>query len=169
MDLNHCLAFTKPITIKVSTYEECSDADLIIMTAGPSIQPGGTRLDLAKQNSQIMKKIVKYTRKALILSQQIPLMKKNYFVMFEMQVIISSIEKSQLTTVIKRISEAILRNKHSILTVSSMQLGACGIDGIAMSVPTIVSSDGIHKIVELKLSDSELMLLKESEKNYNLS
>lgn len=79
-----------------------------------------------------------------------------------MQVIISSIEKSQLTMAIKRISEAILRNEHSILTVSSMQSGACNIDGIAMSVPTIVSSDGIHKIVELKLSDSELMLLKES-------
>lgn len=71
MYLNRCLAFTKLITIKVGTYEECSDADLIIMTAGPSIQLGGTRFDLAKQNSQIMtsimKEIVKYTREALIL------------------------------------------------------------------------------------------------------
>ena len=59
MDLNHGLAFAKPMTIKVGTYEDCSDADIIIMTAGPSIPPGGTRLDLAKTNSSIMKSVMK--------------------------------------------------------------------------------------------------------------
>jgi L-lactate dehydrogenase len=63
---------------------------------------------------------------------------------------------------IKRITEAILRNEHSILTVSSMLNGEYGVSGIAMSVPTIVSSEGIHKIVELKLSDDEKILLTKS-------
>lgn len=256
MDLNHCLAFTKPITIKVGTYEDCSDADLIIMTAGPSIQPGGTRLDLAKQNSQIMtsimKEIVKYTRESLILVATNPVdiltqvavesvdynpkkvigsgtvldsARFRYMLSQHCKVdarnvhgyilgehgdsevaawsltniagaqlddyctscnseTCTGLDKEKLlrnvrdagyhiidrkvatyygvSMAIKRISEAILRNEHSILTVSSMQSGAYGVDGIAMSVPTILSSDGIHKIVELKLSDSELILLKKS-------
>ncbi|MCH4889007.1 L-lactate dehydrogenase [Acidaminobacter sp. JC074] len=256
MDLNHCLSFTKPMTIKVGTYEDCKDADLIIMTAGPSIQPGGTRLDLAKQNSQIMtsimKEIVKYTREAIILvatnpvdiltqvavesvdynpkkvlgsgtvldsarfryllSQHCKVDARNVhgYILGEHgdsevaawsltniagsplesycdncnsnachgldkegilnQVIHAGyhiIDRKVATyygvsTAIKRITEAILRNEHSILTVSSLLNGEYGIDKIAMSVPTIVSSEGIHKIVELNLTDEESKLLKKS-------
>lgn len=71
MDLNHSLAFLKPMAIKVGDYSDTADADIIIMTAGPSIPPGGTRLDLAKNNSRIMRdvmqKIVEHTRSATIL------------------------------------------------------------------------------------------------------
>lgn len=256
MDLNHCLAFTKPITIKVGTYSDCTDADLIIMTAGPSIQPGGTRLDLAKQNglimASIMKEIVKYTREALILVASNPVdiltqiavesvdynprkvigsgtvldsARFRYMLSKHCKVdarnvhgyilgehgdsevaawsltniagaplddfcqscnndTCAELDKEELlnnvkdagyhiidrkvatfygvSMAIKRISEAILRNEHSILTVSSMQSGEYGISGISMSVPTIVSSEGIHKIIKMKLSDSEMQLLKKS-------
>lgn len=71
MDLNHSLAFLKPMSIKVGDYSDTADADIIIMTAGPSIPPGGTRLDLARNNSKIMtevmENIVKYTRNAIII------------------------------------------------------------------------------------------------------
>jgi len=71
MDLNHSLSFLKPMNIKVGGYEETENADIIIMTAGPSIPPGGTRLDLARNNSKIMREvmgqIVQYTRDAIIL------------------------------------------------------------------------------------------------------
>ena len=256
MDLNHCLSFTKPMTIKVGTYEDCKDADLIIMTAGPSIQPGGTRLDLAKKNStimsSIMKEIVKYTREAIILvasnpvdiltqvavesvgynpkkiigsgtvldsarfrymlSQHCKVDARNVhgYILGEhgdsevaawsltniagspldnycqncnanqcggidKQAILEDVKNAGyhiidrkvatyygVSTAIKRITEAILRNEHSILTVSSLLNGEYGINDIAMSVPTIVSSDGIHKIVELNLSQEENELLKKS-------
>ena len=48
MDLNHSLSFLKPMSIRVGDYSDTADADIIIMTAGPSIPPGGTRLDLVK-------------------------------------------------------------------------------------------------------------------------
>ncbi len=71
MDLNHGLSFVKPMDIRVGDYSDCKDADIIIMTAGPSMEPGQTRLDLASKNSLIMKSImesiVKYTRDAIIL------------------------------------------------------------------------------------------------------
>ncbi len=71
MDLSHGLSFLKPIDIKVGNYKDCKDADIIIITAGPSIKKGETRLDLASKNSKIiesiMKKIVKKTTDSIIL------------------------------------------------------------------------------------------------------
>lgn len=40
-------------------YDECSDADLVVVTAGINQKPGQTRLDLVKTNSDIMRDIVK--------------------------------------------------------------------------------------------------------------
>ncbi len=71
MDLNHGLSFVKPMDIRVGNYSDCKDADIIIMTAGPSIEPGQTRLDLANKNSVIMKTIMEnisnQTKDAIIL------------------------------------------------------------------------------------------------------
>ncbi|WP_099191814.1 L-lactate dehydrogenase [Tepidibacter mesophilus] len=71
MDLNHGVSFVKPMDIRVGDYSDCKDADIIIITAGPSIQPGETRLDLANKNTTIiestMNEIIKYTKDALII------------------------------------------------------------------------------------------------------
>ena len=40
-------------------YSECSDADLVVITAGINQKPGQTRLDLVKTNAGIMKDIVR--------------------------------------------------------------------------------------------------------------
>ena len=58
-DLNHGLAYVGPKTLYVADYEDCRDADLVVITAGAAQQPHETRLDLTKKNAQIMKKIVK--------------------------------------------------------------------------------------------------------------
>lgn len=71
MDLNHGLPYVKHMEIKVGDYTDCKDAQIIIMAAGPSINPGETRLDLANKNSSLMKdimnKIVANTREPIIL------------------------------------------------------------------------------------------------------
>lgn len=256
MDLNHCLAFSKPITIKVGSYKDCVDADIIIMTAGPSIPPGGTRLDLAKNNSNIMKsvmkEVIKYTKDAIILVASNPVdtltqvavesvgynpkkvigsgtvldsARFRYLLSKHCNVdtrnihgyilgehgdselaawSLTNIAGSKLddyckscsankclgvnkeeilndvinagyniidrkvatyygvAMAIKRIVEAILRNENSILTVSSLQTGAYGLNNVSLSVPTIVNSSGIHRVVELKLNNDELKLLNKS-------
>lgn len=59
MDLNHGLAFGKrPMTIKAGNYQDCHDANLVVITAGVNQKPGETRLDLLKRNSEIMKDVV---------------------------------------------------------------------------------------------------------------
>lgn len=256
MDLNHGLAFTKPMTIRTGDYADCTDADIIIMTAGPSIQPGGTRLDLAVSNVKIMQsvmqQIVQYTREAIILvasnpvdiltqaaveavdydpkkvigsgtvldsarfrnllSQHCKIDARNIhgYVLGEhgdsevfawsltniagrsldlycqqcqqeqcqqlnKQAIAEQVRDAGyhiierkvatyygVSLAIKRIVEAILRNEHAILTVSSVLKHAYGTNDVAMSVPTIISSDGIHQVVELPLETNEMELLIKS-------
>ena len=56
---------------------------------------------------------------------------------------------------VKRICEAIIRDEKSILPVSSMLHGFCGIDGVALSMPAIVGKDGMEGLVPIQLSDAE--------------
>ncbi len=71
MDLNHGAAFVKPVSVKSGGYQECENADIIIITAGANQKPGETRLDLVKKNTAIFKNIIpeitKYTKEAILL------------------------------------------------------------------------------------------------------
>ncbi|MGP4040668.1 L-lactate dehydrogenase [Gracilibacillus sp. D59] len=57
-DLNHGMAFGNPMRIKAGGYEECHNADLVVITAGANQKPGETRLDLVTKNAKIFKGIV---------------------------------------------------------------------------------------------------------------
>ncbi|WP_130859726.1 L-lactate dehydrogenase [Gracilibacillus phocaeensis] len=57
-DLNHGLPFGEPMKVKTGGYEECHNADLVVITAGASQKPGETRLDLVAKNAKIFKGIV---------------------------------------------------------------------------------------------------------------
>lgn len=60
MDLNHGLVFApRKMSIYAGDYSDCSDADVVVITAGVNQKPGETRLDLLKRNSAIMKAVVK--------------------------------------------------------------------------------------------------------------
>ena len=61
-----------------------------------------------------------------------------------------------------RITKAILDNEHSILPVSSLLNGQYGQEDIYMSVPAIVTRDGIKEVVELKLNEEEQALFSKS-------
>lgn len=58
LDLSHALPFTSPKKIYAAKYEDCADADLVVITAGAPQKPGETRLDLVGKNLAINKSIV---------------------------------------------------------------------------------------------------------------
>ncbi|AQP53958.1 L-lactate dehydrogenase [Vagococcus penaei] len=58
LDLSHALAFTSPKKIYAAEYSDCSDADIVVITAGAAQKPGETRLDLVHKNLSIFKGIV---------------------------------------------------------------------------------------------------------------
>lgn len=61
-----------------------------------------------------------------------------------------------------RIVEAVIRNEHSVLTVSTLLDGEYGLKDVCLSVPCIVSLSGIERVIEGKLTDEELKALHAS-------
>lgn len=58
MDLSHGLPYAPhKMKIKAGDYEECKDADIVVITAGLAQKPGQSRLELAVENAKIMKEI----------------------------------------------------------------------------------------------------------------
>ena len=58
MDLCHGLPCSSShMKIKAGEYDECRDADIVVITAGLNQKPGQTRLELSEANAKIMKDI----------------------------------------------------------------------------------------------------------------
>ncbi|MEF3273065.1 MAG: L-lactate dehydrogenase [Chloroflexus sp.] len=60
------------------------------------------------------------------------------------------------------IAEAVLRDQHTVMTVSSLMTGQYGVTDIAISLPTIVGRDGAEEVLNLPLSDQEIALFQRS-------
>ena len=59
MDLNHCMAYSpSKIMVRAGSYQDCSDAKIVVIAAGANQNPGETRMDLIYKNSKIFKDIV---------------------------------------------------------------------------------------------------------------
>ncbi|AZS15059.1 L-lactate dehydrogenase [Paenibacillus motobuensis] len=71
LDMNHGLPFTGGMKIWAGDYSDCAGADIIVIAAGASQQPGETRIDLLKRNARIfdsiIQNIVKYNTHGIIL------------------------------------------------------------------------------------------------------
>ena len=77
------------------------------------------------------------------------------------------IEKKKATyygvaVAVRRICEAIIRDEKSVLPVSSIQHGAFGIEGVALSMPAIVGKNGVEKQIPIKLNEKEQTELRKS-------
>jgi len=60
------------------------------------------------------------------------------------------------------IVEAIIRNQHTVMTVSSPLSGEYRVDGIAISMPAIVGRSGVEEVLDLPLSEAELKAFQAS-------
>lgn len=61
-----------------------------------------------------------------------------------------------------RICEAILRNERAVLPVSSILHGQYGIEGVALSLPSILGTNGVEQVLDTPLSDEEQEKLRKS-------
>ena len=63
MDLSDGLPYAdSKMTIKAGEYEECGDADIVVITAGAAQKPGQTRLELVGINARITKTSLRRSR-----------------------------------------------------------------------------------------------------------
>ncbi len=61
-----------------------------------------------------------------------------------------------------RITEAILRDQNTVLSISSLIEDFYGIDGVCLSLPTVVSRRGIERVLRLELSPREARGVRKS-------
>ncbi|MCM8709868.1 L-lactate dehydrogenase [Clostridium sp. SYSU_GA19001] len=252
-------AYSPNVGVRTGNYEDCADAQLIIMTAGPSIKPGETldRLRLADINvkvmKDVMKEITKYTKDAIIIIVTNPVdivtyLAQNHFdypkekiigtgtlldtarlrrilalkymvdtknvhgyilgehggsafaawslvniagipaekfdkllgstepldkesVLHEAKdagleiVRLKGYTSSGIAMSVSRLVKAILLNELSIVPVSTTLEGEYGISKVALSIPCIISNEGIKKRLEVPLSQEEVGQLKQSADN----
>lgn len=57
LDMNHGLPFLGKAEVWAGGYEDCCDADIVIITAGAAQRPGESRIDLLKRNVAIFESI----------------------------------------------------------------------------------------------------------------
>ncbi len=58
MDINHATAFTAGVQVRIGTYEEIREDDIVVITCGAAQKPGQTRLELLDINAKIIKDVV---------------------------------------------------------------------------------------------------------------
>ncbi|MFA6089946.1 MAG: L-lactate dehydrogenase [Candidatus Woesearchaeota archaeon] len=71
MDLNHGISYIETINVYDGDYNDCRNADYIVITSGASQKPGENRINLVQRNVEILKnilpKILKYNTNAKII------------------------------------------------------------------------------------------------------
>lgn len=83
LDMNHGMPFLGQTKVWAGTYEDCKDADIVIITAGAAQRPGEPRLNLLKRNIEIYESIVsevlKYNEDGILLIATNPVDIMSYF------------------------------------------------------------------------------------------
>ena len=233
LDASHTTAFaySANANIRVGTYENCKDAQIIINTAGPSIQPGNfrDRMVLLQTNVQVMKEIMTqittYTHSAIIINVSNPMDILTYIAQKEfnyprnlligtgtlldtarfnkMLADLCGVDAKNVTGFVLgehggtsfipwnavnivgipfhdfqkqfglkepvdceklsvcRLVGAIMRNERAVVPASVVLEGEYGLEGIAMSLPCVISRNGVERTLQIPLD-------KEGEKNLKI-
>jgi len=255
MDLSHGLPFIAPVEIHAGSYDDCSDANLIVITAGAKQTSGQSRIELVQKNAEIIKTICKKIKsshsRAVIVVVTNPVDVLTQLAIQQLkwprQRIIGSgtvLDSSRFKYLLSRhcgvdarnvhayvlgehgdsevaawsmthiagvpvrkycpvcrkcayekchkdiaekvrdsayhiidykgstyygiglslvrISEAILRNENSVLTVSVLLQGEYGLRDVCLSVPCVIDANGVQKIIDAPLNKAELKALEKS-------
>jgi L-lactate dehydrogenase len=65
-------------------------------------------------------------------------------------------------TALARIAGAILRDEHAVLTVSSLAPESMGLGEVSLSLPTIITRDGVDRVMPIPLDEPERQALEAS-------
>ncbi len=252
LDIGQGMLNFTPMEIYCGDYNDVADCDLIIVASGVGRRPGDTRLDLAKNNINIIKSVAENIKPhyngAVILMVANPVdiltyvmykelgipsskifgtgtsldtARFKYFLSQDLDVCVNNVHgyiigehgdsqfpvlssiniagtpfdeycesenisinmdelvdrvKNAGAEVIKkkhatyyaiastvcRIVNAVVKDEHAVLPVSTVECGSYGLDGVSIGLPCIVNAEGINKVLSLRLSDDENEKLKKS-------
>ena len=61
-----------------------------------------------------------------------------------------------------RIAQCLVRDEHSVLPVSVVLEGQYGLEGLALSIPSVVGRNGLEEVLEIPLNGEERLALEDS-------
>ena len=61
-----------------------------------------------------------------------------------------------------RIAQCLVRDEHSVLPVSVVLEGQYGLEGLALSIPSVVGRNGLEEVLEIPLTGEERQALEDS-------
>ena len=67
-----------------------------------------------------------------------------------------------IAVAVRRIAQAVLRDEHSILTVSSLLTGEYGLADVCLSLPCVVGRTGVLRRIPVNLEPDEVAALRAS-------
>jgi L-lactate dehydrogenase len=67
-----------------------------------------------------------------------------------------------VATAIVRICEAVARDEHAVLPVSTLLTGEFGIEGVHLSLPCVLGAGGIERVLVPELDAAEVAALRAS-------
>ncbi|MEI6950402.1 L-lactate dehydrogenase [Paraflavisolibacter sp. H34] len=83
LDMSHGLPFLGKVKVWAGTYEDCREADIIIITAGAAQKQGESRIDLLRRNvgifESITKEVLAYNNHGILLIASNPVDVMSYF------------------------------------------------------------------------------------------
>lgn len=83
LDMNHGLPFLNRTRVWAGDYEDCAEADIIVITAGAAQKPGESRIDLLKRNvaiyQSITDEVLKFNKTGILLIASNPVDVMSYF------------------------------------------------------------------------------------------
>ena len=154
MDLNHCIEYLNRNTkIRVGSYEECGDVDIVVITAGAPPKPGQTRLDTLDLSIKIAESIVNPIMESgfeghfIIISNPVDIVAYHVYK-------ISGLPKNKIIGTGTSVDSARLKNFiGDLLKVDprSVQAYSMGEHGDSQMVPwshVYVGGKSFHKIIE---------------------
>ena len=83
LDMNHGLPFLGKAKVWAGTFEDCGEADIIVITAGAAQRPGESRIELLQRNlsiyQSIINEVLKYNTNGILLVATNPVDIMSYF------------------------------------------------------------------------------------------
>ena len=192
LDIHHGIPYMGVSKVRSGKYEDCRDSDLIIVTAGRNRRVGETRLDMTFDNIGIIRdvasKIKPYYNHGPIIIVSNPvdiltwecdrimglpnghvfgtgcILDTSRLIRDMGAHIISAKGKTHygIATCVCSLADAVLNQRLTIAPVTSPLQGEYGIEGVSLSVPSIIGVNGVEQRLEEHWSEHEYEMLKKS-------
>ena len=168
MDLIHGMAFAPSnMEVRAGGYEECKDAQIVVITAGANQKPGETRLQLVERNAAIMRSIITEVKNSgfdgivVVASNPVDIMTQVAAKESGLRVIGSgtTLDTARLKVLLGEYLEVDPRNVHAVM------IGEHGDSELPVYSQASIGTENLEKVLERRNNPKDLEELEKIHHN----